>query len=336
MSPRRLVKFIATGQIRNEYIIDRTGKAHNATLGGSLLYAGAALKRWGGETGLLGVISQNFPREKIEIIAHHQLDIRGIKTIPETTNTNIFYAYPNDQDPILNNPVAVYAAHQLPLPRELIDPPENGNSTSKISLDNHIFLEDIPSDYLGASAAHICPLEIPYQLQLSTLLQRGAIRTMTIQLDAAGMVPEKLDEIAVLAKDATALVTREIDLRTLFQAGTGDSWELMERLCEYGSQYILVKNASNGYSLFERERARRYRIPDYPVNKIDPTGEMDVFCGAFLAGLHETYDALYAFSLAAVAASIKVEGTGPFFIEDSLPGLDQARVDFLRNKVIRY
>jgi len=63
---------------------------------------------------------------------------------------------------------------------------------------------------------------------------------------------------------------------------------------------------------------------------------MDVYRGSWQAGWHGSCDGLYAFFRAAVAASIKVEGTGPFFIEDSLPGLDQARVDFLRNKVIRY
>lgn len=336
MKSRRVVKYIAAGQLRNEFIIDRAGKAHNNQPGGSLLYAGAALNFWGGTTGLLGVIDQEFPREIIESLVKHQLDTRGIKTIPEFLNPIAFYAYPNDNVCIRENPVAMYAANHLPLPRELMDYQENDEKEEKNSPGNHIFLEDIPLDYLDASAAHICSLEITQQLQLSTLLQRGSIRTVTIQVHPAAMVPGRLDDVAILTKDTAAIITRETELRGLFNMVTDDLWEMMERLCIYGSQVVVVKNALSGYSLFERDYGKRYRISDYPARRIDPTGEMDVFCGAFLTGLHDTYDPLHALSLATAAASIKVEGTGPFSINGSLPGLDKARMEALRDKILRY
>ena len=336
MTPSRFVKYLAVGQIRNEFIIDRVGKAHNNIPGGSLLYAGAALKQWGGETGLLGVVSDQVLRENIDQLAQRGLDIRGIKTTSELLNPIVFYAYPGENDSVQSSPVAWYAANQLPLPRELLNYADKENNGGKAYADTRIYPEDIPPDYLDASAAHICPLDLTLQLQLSTMLQRGSIRSTTIQPHPTGMVPEKLEEIALLTKDSKAVITRETDLRALFKGVADEIWEMMERICDYGSQYIVVKNTFNGYSLYQREYAKRFQIPEYPIRRIDPTGQMDVFCAAFLAGLHETYDPQYALCLGAVAASIKGEGTGPFFIMESLPGLDQARVAALRDQIVLY
>lgn len=336
MTPRRFVKYLAVGLIRNEFIIDRVGKAHNNVPGGSLLYAGTALKQWGGVTGLLGVVSDQFPREKIDCLTQRGLDIRGIKTTSEMQNHDVFYAYLDENGSVQNSPVAVYAANHLPLPRELLDYVNKAVGDAESSPEPRIYPEDIPPDYLDASAAHICPLDLALQLQLSTLLQRGSIRSMTIQPHPTAMVPDKLEEIALLTKDTKAVFTHETDLRALFKGVLDVIWEMMERLSDYGSQYIVVKNTFNGYSLYQREYGKRFQIPEYPTRHVDPTGQMDVFCAAFLAGLHETYDPEHALCLGAVAASIKGEGTGPFYITESLPGLDQARVAALRDQIVRY
>lgn len=335
MTPRRFVKYLAVGQICNEFIIDRAGKAHNNILGGSLLYAGTAFKQWGGETGLLGIVNDQVPREKIDQLADRGLDTRGIKSFSGQSSPNVFYAYPGENDALQSNPVAGYAANQLPLPRELLDYSNNEHEGKRSDAESRIYPEDIPLDYLDASAAHICPLELNLQFQLSTLLQKGSIRSISIQPHPSAMVPEKLDEIALLAKDTKAIITRETDLRALYKGIADETWEMMGRFCEYGCQYIVVKNIYNGYSLYQSELGKYFQIPEYPTRKIDPTGQMDVFCAAFLAALHETYDPLYSICLGAVAASIKVEGTGPFFVTESLPGLDQARVASLRDQIIR-
>ncbi len=338
MNARRFVKYISAGRIRNEFIIDRTGKAKNGVLGGSLLYAASALNHWGGPTGLLGVINDDFPPYRISSLEQHHLDIRGIKTIPERMNPNTFFAYPGENTCVQDNPVALYAANNLLIPRELLEYPgsEENKTAEDKSLVNRFFLDDIPIDYLDSSAAHICAIDTSAQLQLSALLQRGSIRTISIQLHPSGMVPDMFEEIAILSKDTAAIITKEADLRSLFQGTTEDLWEMMERLSSYGCLNVIVKNAMSAYSLYERNYGKRYRVPEYPVKKLDPTGEMDVFSGAFLAGLHETNDSLHALILAAAAASIKAEGTGPFSIEDSLPGLDLARMESLRSKIVQY
>ena len=49
-----------------------------------------------------------------------------------------------------------------------------------------------------------------------------------------------------------------------------------------------------------------------------------------------TYDGLHAAVLGSVAVSINRETSGPFSIEHSLPGLDQARFAMLEQMVTRY
>jgi sugar/nucleoside kinase (ribokinase family) len=66
---------------------------------------------------------------------------------------------------------------------------------------------------------------------------------------------------------------------------------------------------------------------------VDPTGAGDAFCGGFLAGYRRTYDPLEAVLFGNISASLVVEGTGPFYALDALPGLAQARLDALRQSV---
>jgi len=338
MTSRRFVKFVVAGQVRNEYIIDTTGKAVNNLLGGSLLYSAAAVNHWGGQTGLLGMIGQDFQRERVDALEENELDVRGIKIIPENLDLTVFYAYPNGNTCLRENPVAVYAANALTVPKELLDYAydEDEPMRARYLLNSRIFVDDIPLDYLDSSAAHICPLDITCQIQLSTLLQKGAVRTLTVQPHYSSMIPACFDDVAILSKDTAAFITHEIELRQLFQNRTNDLWEMLTGICSYGCHTAIVRNTTGGFSFYERNTNRRFRVPDYPSQRVDPTGEMDVFCGAFLAAYHENYDPLYGVTLASAAASIKVEGNGPFSINNSLPGLDQARMAALRDMVTRY
>ena len=68
---------------------------------------------------------------------------------------------------------------------------------------------------------------------------------------------------------------------------------------------------------------------------VDPNGAGDAFCGGFLAGYRLTYEPLQAALYGNIAASLVVEGNGPFFALDALPGLAGARLEALRQSVRR-
>jgi sugar/nucleoside kinase (ribokinase family) len=145
------------------------------------------------------------------------------------------------------------------------------------------------------------------------------------------MNPAYWDDFPVLVKDATAIITSVNELNSLFRGRSTDKWEMMEEVAKSGCKFVVVRQNSRGYSLFDFTNQKKYHIPFYPANTVNPTGQMDAFSGGFLAGFHTTYDPVEAGIQGSVAASIAGEHTGPFSIYDCLPELEKARMDVIRN-----
>jgi ribokinase len=131
----------------------------------------------------------------------------------------------------------------------------------------------------------------------------------------------------------TAFLPNEEEIRSLFHGRSTDLWEMMEALAGYGCEFVVVKRGERGQLLFDRATKSRWEISAYPARVTDPTGAGDAFCGGFLAGYRQTYDPLQAVLHGSVSASLVVEGSGPFFALDALPGLAQARLEALREGV---
>lgn len=337
MTKRRYIKFVVAGQIRNEFIIDVNGKTLPNQQGGSLLYAAASVNHWGDRVGLVGVVDRNYPRQLLQRLEKFNFDIRGIKIADEEFELRSFLAYPDSHTCICDNPVAVFAANNLSYPKELLGYvfDQDEPLRLKFALYSRILLESIPDDYHDAVGAHICPLDATCQIKLATMLQKGAVRTLTLQPHKSTMVPERIGEVAVLAKDTSAIIVHEMELRNLFLSRTDDVWEMMDSVCSFGCNVVIVKNKHNGYCVFDAYSKAKFLVPDYPARTIDPTGEVDVFCGAFLAEYLETQNSLAAAIQGSAAASIKNEGSGPFSIDSSLPGLDLARMEHIRSRVVK-
>ncbi len=68
---------------------------------------------------------------------------------------------------------------------------------------------------------------------------------------------------------------------------------------------------------------------------VDPSGAGDCILWGFLAGYRNTYDPLEATLIGNITASLVVEGSGPFYALDALPGLAQARLEAIRQGVRR-
>jgi sugar/nucleoside kinase (ribokinase family) len=67
------------------------------------------------------------------------------------------------------------------------------------------------------------------------------------------------------------------------------------------------------------------------VKTIDPTGFEEAFCGGFLAVMRKNHDPLQAMMSGSVTASVKLEGTGPFFPLEAAPGLLAARMERIKD-----
>ena len=95
------------------------------------------------------------------------------------------------------------------------------------------------------------------------------------------------------------------------------------------------RNGERGQILYDASSKARWEIPAYPARLANLTGAGDAFCGGFLAGYRRTFDPLMAVLHGSIAASITIEGSGPFFALDVLPGLAQARLEALRENARR-
>jgi sugar/nucleoside kinase (ribokinase family) len=147
------------------------------------------------------------------------------------------------------------------------------------------------------------------------------------------MTPPLWRELRIALQGVDVFTPAEEELRALFWGETNDLWEMARKVGEYGPQLIVIKRGKNGQMLYDIAGNRRYEIPAYPSRAVDPSGAGDSFCGGFLAGFHKTDDPLMAVLHGNISASLKIEGSGPFYPLDVVPGLAEARLYALKEMV---
>ncbi len=337
MSLRIPVKFLSIGSLYNEFIIDHQGKAHQQIIGGPCLYAAGVMSFWGGHVGVSGIIGPDFPEGWKSKVNAHKVDCRGILQSDDFLDCRKFYAYPAPPVSKLENPVAFYASRGLSFPRELLGYSEELSEINWLHSSQFTtrLMENLPLDYMDATAAHLSPLDLTSHVQLTTRLFKGAIRTLSVQSHPSYMVSSRWDDIHLVVKDLTAFITTVGELQNLFLGRTQDIWDMMKGISGLGCTFVLVRNPGKNWLFYDSLRSTRYTIPDYPARLVDPTGYADAFSGGFLLHYVESHDPLHAAIMAAVAVSLKVERTGPFAIHDCLPGLDRSRYEAIRQTIVR-
>lgn len=303
--------------------------------GGSLMYAGAGLAIWEAGVGLIGRVGEDYPQEWLQSIASLGFETRGIHILPEAVDLRYFASYPDSDTTVTENPVAHFARLSHPYPKALL-----GYSPPAPQIDSRthgtlltIRQNDFPSDYLDATAAHLCPLDFLSHTLLPAVLRRGHINTITVDPGANYMNPTFWDDIPVLVNGLTAFLCSEEKLNNLFHGRSTDLWEMAETLAGYGCDIIVIKRGSQGQYIYDRTTRARWVVPAYQVQILDPTGSGDAFCGGFLAGYRSTYDPLQAALMGNISAAMVIEGTNPFYALDALPGLAKARMEALRDMV---
>ncbi|HEX2979407.1 MAG TPA: carbohydrate kinase family protein [Anaerolineaceae bacterium] len=328
-------RFLIAGKLRRDYILLPDGRSYLDVPGGSLLYAAAGLRIWENDIGLLGRVGNDYPREWIDQAAKHDLNIEGIHWLSQPVDLRSFTAYAEDGTAQINDPVAHFARFRLPYPKELLGlqilPPQLDNRTRLSTLA--IRQNDIPSDYLDASAAHICPLDYLSHNLLPSTFRQGQIATLTLDPSPGYMNPTFWDDIPSIVTGLTAFLTNEEKLRNLFHGRTSDVWEMAETIASYGCELVVIKRGELGQLLYDRFNRSKWIIPAYPVTRLDPTGAGDAFCGGFLAGYRRTYDPLQAVLYGNVSAAFVVESSGPFYPMEALPRLAEARLQVIQDMV---
>ncbi len=330
--------YLVLGQLRREYILSADGKLHLDQSGGNALYAAGGLGLWAATDepiGLVARVGEDYPRDWLATIERKGFNTDGVKVLAEQIDLRAFYAYSDLTTRHQDDPVAHFARRGEAFPKALL-----GYRNQEIETERKTRLGvaslrggDLVESYRYARAAHLCPLDFLSHSLMPAELRQAGVQTVTLDPGPGYMHSAFWDHVPGLLPGLAAFLPAEEDLRELFRGRTQDVWEMAEALSGYGCEIILITAGAHGQYLYDAAARVRYEIPAYPARVLDVTGAGDAFAGGFLAGYQQTFDPLQAALYGNVSASLAVEGRGPFFPLEALPGLQQARLETLTDLV---
>jgi sugar/nucleoside kinase (ribokinase family) len=324
--------FVIAGRLNREYILPPSGQPSLDSPGGTLLYAAGGFAVWESGAGLLGRVGEDYPRQWLRDLEGRGFDVSGIRIQPQSLDLRTFIAYTDSYERSYSNPVHHFARREMTFPKSLLgyQPPEINREDPRQPDPLSPAALDLPVDYREARAVHLCPLDFVSQSQLAGVFKGGADLTLSLDPARGYMLPTFWRDLRIVLQGITVFQPSEEELRALFWGETHDLWEMAARVSEYGPQIIVIKRGGQGQMVYDAAGKHRWEIPAYPSRFADPTGAGDVFCGGFLAGFQKTHDPLQAALYGNVSASLKVEGSGPFYGLGVLPGLARARLESLK------
>jgi sugar/nucleoside kinase (ribokinase family) len=246
-----------------------------------------------------------------------------------------FIAFTDSNELSTSNPVSHFARRQLKFPKSLLgyqapdqsrEDPREPNPISPAALD-------VPKEYRDVRYIHICPFDFVSQSQMVNLFRGGSNQTVSLDPAPGYMTPSFWRDLRLVLQGVNIFQPSENELRALFWGETNDLWELAQKTSECGPQIIVIKRGPLGQIIYDVPGNHRYEIPAYSSRLADPTGAGDAFCGGFLAGFQKTNDPVMAACYGSVSASLKIEGSGPFYPLDVMPGLAEARLHSIKEMV---
>ena len=323
--------FLVFGQLSREYLLPPVGLPRLDAMGGSLLYGAAGLGVWESGIGLVGRVGNDYPRQWLNECKSRGLDTRGIHVLQKDLDVREFLSYNESFEVSRINPVTHFARREMTFPKSLLG--YQPFDEKKFDEDRALIVTDIPQEYLTARAALICAMGLVTQTQLIAGLKRGSVHTFILDPSPATMTPTARRALPALLNGVTAFLPSQEELKNLFWGETHDLWKMAEAVSMYGCEYVVIKCGARGQLLYDVDTKRKWEIPAYPARVADPTGAGDAFCGGFMAGYCRNYDPVEGVLYGNISASLKLEGSGPFYPMDVLPGLAEARLNVLKDMV---
>ena len=325
------------GRLNREYILPMEGAPILDRAGGSPLYAAGAAAVWQKEIAILARVGEDYPNLWLRSFEKYNINTEGIQIIPGSLDLRSFRAYGEKRELSRSNPVRHFAQRELIFPKALLGyrPPAK---REKFSTERHPatpLVTEIPAEYLQCKAVHIAPLDFKSQGQLLTTFRAASIKIITLDPSPQYMSTNRRHDLRLFLDGLTAFMPSEEELRQLFWGETHDLWEMAEELGDFGCQIIIIKRGKEGQMLYDAKSKKRWELPAYASRVADPTGAGDAFCGGFLAGFQQSEDPLRAAACGNVSASLSMEGSGPFYPTEILPGLAQARLDAMLGMIRR-
>jgi sugar/nucleoside kinase (ribokinase family) len=332
--PQKNPNCLIFGRLSRDTIITSDGKTRIDQPGGNLLTAAAACRLWGVNPGLVSRVGSDYPQSWIQDLEERGLDPRGVRVLKEPLDLQRFIAYKDTEHSSNDNPVKHFANLGLPFPKILLDyqAPVHTIDSKRERTALTLRKEDIPDAYHGAEAAHLCPMDFFSHALLPAALRETSVKQITLEAGKNYMHPRFWGEIPALVNGISVFIVRDEHLRTLFSDRGEDIWEMAALLGSFNCAAILIHTA-RGYWLYESESGRRTRLPAFPARRYDITDEGSSFCGGLLASLMQSADLQRALVVGAAISSLAVEGSGPLYVADTLPGLVESRIKSLETAI---
>ncbi|MBN1231056.1 MAG: carbohydrate kinase family protein [Anaerolineales bacterium] len=337
MASPKTPTFLLIGKLEREYIITASGKSVVDQAGGNLLYAAGGLALWGKNTGLVSRVGENYPEGWLSNFHKLGFNTEGIKILAGDYDLRRFIAYSDLNTKTEDDPAVYFSKLGQSFPKSLLGYKKPVESLDEKKQINPLDVRpmDIPHSYEFANAAHLCPMSFLSHSLLPAELRKAGLTILTLDPGSNYMDPVFMDEMPSLLQGLTAFLPSEQELYPLFRKFSTDLWEIAETLASFGCEIIVIKRGIEGQYLYDARAKARYDIPAYPSNKRDATGAGDAFCGGFLAGYKETFDPLQAVLYGNISSSLTIEGSGPFYAQQSMPELVKMRLEKVAEGVRR-
>lgn len=326
---------VFAGQLRRQYLLPPEGRPLLDAPGGNLLYTACGARLWADGLALLARVGEDYPHDWLRQFEEKGMDPQGIKILPGPMDLRSFTVYTDPNIFQNSNPVSHFARLGMAFPKGLLgyQPPTSEADSRVRSRPDSPKIIDIPSTYLSAKGAHLCPLDYLAHAQLAPAFRQGGVPMVTIAPAPGYMNGNFLNDLRSLLQGVSAFLPSEDDIRTLFWGRTNDLWEMAETLGSYGADVIVINRGARGQYVYDHANRKKWEVPAYPCRVIDPTGTSDAFCGGFLAGFVTAFDPLQAALCGNISASLASEGSGAFYALDAMPGLAHARLQSLADIV---
>ncbi len=312
-----MVKYVAAGGMRLDYLITHTGEARVELLGGNALYTAVGAAIWGEKAGLWARIGENYPQAWLEALPD-SIVIDGLVQVPGWQDHRTFFAYTPDGRRDDTNPAQHFARIGQPLPEALRGYVHSTPGQGELDVYEPLALRpsDWPEAYEGVTAVHLSPLSLVTHRHVPPHLRQCGIRQITVDPGERYMIPERTNHIRQLMPQINAFLPSAQEIRTLFGAEM-DLAQAARQLGEWGTPLVVIKNGADGVLVWEGEHGRLTHLPAYhregDGRVVDVTGAGDSFCGGFMVGLARIGDPIRAAQMGLVSASLVVEGYGALY-----------------------
>lgn len=248
---------LVVGSLGLDTVATPFDKIENA-LGGSATYISLAASYFSGPIRLVGIVGDDFPKEYIEMLNNHNIDLEGLQIVEggKTFRWSGKYHYDLNVRDTLFTELNVF---------EKFDPiiPENARKSKFICLGNiDPVLQSKVLDQMENPQFVVCD-------------------TMNYWIEG------KKKELLELLPRVNVLIINDSEARLL--AHEPNLIKAARVIRAMGPQILIIKKGEHGALLFSEETI--FSAPAYPMESIyDPTGAGDSFAGGFIGYLFKTRD----------------------------------------------